>query len=108
LTLREIAASVCVREQYLSESLNRISGLGFRDHLRAVRVLHAAAALTDAEDTVEQIALACGYACAPQLNRHFKDLLHVTPTRFRWLCDANFHGAYTKPTEKKLRILPTP
>lgn len=103
LTLREISAFMNVREEYLSQLINRVSCHSFLNHLHAVRTLHAAAALADSRHTVEQIARDCGYILAPQLNRHFKHLLHLTPKRFRRVCDANLHAAYLKLTQTQLR-----
>jgi AraC-like DNA-binding protein len=87
LTLRQIAATLGRREQYLSQALNDVSRRKFTDHLNAIRLLHAVALLADTRDTVDSVALECGYACPEQLNRVFRNRLHVTPTRLRRLLD---------------------
>lgn len=85
LTLAEIAGRLQVRETYLSDVLNRVSGRGFLEHLHAIRVLHAMARLAEGPDKVATIARASGYCCASQLNRHFRRHVHTTPSRFRRL-----------------------
>jgi AraC-like DNA-binding protein len=99
LTLSQIAGSLGVSVQYLSESINQLSHHGFRDHLHAIRVLHAAALLVETQDSVDAVARHVGYLTAPHLTRHFCSLLHVTPARFRILTYAKCQAVQRNPTE---------
>ena len=89
LTLNEIARLLGVGPRYLSEYINALSHRDFLKHLHVIRVLHAAASLADTNDTIESIARTVGYVCAPQLNKHYRRLLHTTPSRFRAVVKVN-------------------
>jgi YesN/AraC family two-component response regulator len=92
LKLNRIADSLSLSVQYLSESIHRISHRGFLDHLHAIRVLHAAVALIETQESVHSITRRVGYLTAPHLTRQFHRVLHVTPARFRTV-------AFARPTK---------
>src|SRR5260221_12511151 len=89
LQLRALAASMPIGEAYLCDALKSISGRGFLDHLQTIRVLHVAVLLAETDLTIQAASSRCGYLHPPQLNRHFRRLLHTTPGRFRRLVNAS-------------------
>jgi AraC-like DNA-binding protein len=83
LTLRDIAAQLRIGDAHLCAVLKRTSGRGFLGHLHTIRVLHAIVLLAETDLTIKATARRCGYHHGPQLNRHFRKIVHTTPTRFR-------------------------
>ncbi|MGH9718659.1 MAG: helix-turn-helix transcriptional regulator [Bryobacteraceae bacterium] len=69
----------------LCKRFSRATGMLFRQHLRAVRMRHAARLLADDTRTLADVAFDVGYSQVSNFNRDFRRWYQVTPHRFRHL-----------------------
>lgn len=81
--LAEVAAQARLSPSYLSRLLKRHTGLGFLEHLRAIRLTKAAHLLTATNLIVKEIATEVGYKHVSDFDRHFKHRYGVTPGEWR-------------------------
>ena len=83
LTLESIAEENYISASYMSRIFRRVTGEGFGDYLRRVRLEQACRLLRETELPNEQIVYACGLRDVPTFYRQFKSHVGVTPNVYR-------------------------
>lgn len=84
LTLSRLADATGFSRHQVSETLNRHAGRNFYEFINGYRVAAVCEALErQREDTVLDIALACGFSSKSTFNTIFKQFTGVTPTAYR-------------------------
>lgn len=87
--LQEVADAVQVSRSKLAETFRREKGLTIGDYIRAARVERACRRLRDTRETLNEIALACGFCDQSHMARVFREELDITPLAYRRLMSAN-------------------
>lgn len=83
VTLRDISRTMGYTQSYLSTLFARRLGLPFSRYLQNLRIAAACDLLSNTQQSVEEIALACGYSDLKFFRSLFRDRLKVTPSEFR-------------------------
>ncbi len=83
LTLEGLAESLYISTSYLSRIFRRVTGEGFSDYLRRVRLEQACRLLRETDLPNEQIVYACGLRDIPSFYRLFKAQMGLTPYAYR-------------------------
>ena len=83
LTLEGIAEEHYISTSYLSRIFRRVTGEGFGEYLRRVRLEQACRLLRETELPNEQIVYACGLRDVPTFYRQFKSHVGMTPNTYR-------------------------
>ena len=83
LTAAAVARELRVSMSHLTRELKRHTGLGFRQHLRAIRIARAKELLADATLSIKEIAAAAGYSSASNLDRQFRSVVGRRPSAAR-------------------------
>ena len=83
LSLHEVAKSVNLSANYLSEKFKKITGVKFVDYVAAARVEKALALLVNMDLRISEIAFGVGFQSLSQFNRIFKRLVRQSPSEFR-------------------------
>lgn len=83
LTLESIAEENYISASYLSRIFRRVTGEGFGEYLRRVRLEEACRLLRETELPNEQIVYACGLRDIPTFYRQFKSHAGMTPNAYR-------------------------
>lgn len=85
LSAREIANTMGVTLSHLSRALVQWTGHGFLHHLNVVRVRHAQDLLVGTSLTVKEVAAHAGFSGPSTMDRQFRRLAGLTPSRYRCL-----------------------
>lgn len=83
VSLREVAQSVNISANYLSEKFKKVTGVKFVDYVAAARIERARELLVRADLRVSEIAFGVGFQSLSQFNRVFKRLVRQSPSEFR-------------------------
>lgn len=83
ITLAAIGEQMGYTPAYLSTLFSAKMGIPFSRYLQNLRIAAACQALTSSEDSVEAIALMCGYSDLKFFRDLFRERLHMTPSEFR-------------------------
>ncbi len=83
LTLTDIAAHLGMSERTLSRQCMTLTGQTVMDRLQNLRMMRAAALLTDTAQTLESIGAAIGMPDPSYFCRRFRRHFHMTPTQYR-------------------------
>ena len=83
LSLHEVAKSVNISANYLSEKFKKVTGVKFVDYVAAARVEKARALLVNMDLRISEIAFGVGFQSLSQFNRIFKRLVRQSPSEFR-------------------------
>ncbi|MBQ8407791.1 MAG: cobalamin-dependent protein [Clostridia bacterium] len=83
LTLESIADTLYISKSYLSRLFKRLTGNGFSEHLRNVRLLHSCKLLEETDLTVEEIMKQCGLRDTPSFYHNFNAYTGMTPHQYR-------------------------
>ena len=83
LSLREVAKSVNLSANYLSEKFKEVTGLSFVRYVGQTRTAKARDLLRNSNLRISEIAFAVGFQSLSQFNRVFKKLTRKSPTQFR-------------------------
>jgi two-component system response regulator YesN len=83
LTRDEVARTAGVSSGHLSEHMKERTGRSFVELLRDLRVEKACQRLAETEDTLSEIALACGFCDQSYFTRVFHDARGMTPRQYR-------------------------
>jgi AraC-like DNA-binding protein len=82
-SLTEVAKSVNISANYLSEKFKDVTGVNFLDYVARTRVEKACDLLQDPALRISEIAFATGFQSLSQFNRVFKKLTRKSPSEFR-------------------------
>ena len=83
LSLREVAKSVNLSANYLSEKFKEVTGINFVRYVGQTRTAKARNLLRNSNLRISEIAFAVGFQSLSQFNRVFKKLTRKSPTQFR-------------------------
>src|SRR5438477_10519667 len=83
LSLDQVARSVNISANYLSEKFKKVTGINFVDYVAHTRIEKARDLLHNVNLRISEIAFAVGFQSLSQFNRVFKKLTRQSPTQFR-------------------------
>ena len=83
LTLRAVARTVHLTPAAFSRFFRQMTGSTPVAHLNQVRIGRACRLLSESDQTVAEIAYACGFGNLANFNRRFRAIQRMTPTAFR-------------------------
>lgn len=83
LRIHEVAQRVAASPRQLQRVFADVGGLGFRTHLRRVRLSHAADLLGTTAVPVKEVARRVGYTDASQFSKAFKRSYGLSPSQAR-------------------------
>jgi transcriptional regulator GlxA family with amidase domain len=83
LSLTEVARSVNLSANYLSEKFKEVTGINFVRYIGRTRVARARDLLGNSNLRISEIAFAVGFQSLSQFNRVFKKLTRQSPTEYR-------------------------
>lgn len=83
VTIKECAERLGISDTYFQHLYSKAFGISFQKDLIRFRIEHARFLLSSTDMTLEQIAELCGYANEVHFYRQFKQLVHMTPAKYR-------------------------
>lgn len=83
ITLSSAAAGAAMSEGYLSKLFKRVTGLGFKEYLIAVRIINAKALLKNSAKSVSEIAFDCGFNDSNYFSKIFREHTGRSPLQYR-------------------------
>jgi AraC-like DNA-binding protein len=83
IAISDLADVVAFSKSHFSRAFKRSLGLSPMAYVTARRVERAKLMMTSSREQLTQIALACGFADQPHLNRSFRRLVGVSPGLWR-------------------------
>ncbi len=83
ITLDELAGRYRLNSTYFSNKFKTINGMGFKEYLNSVRIVHAERLLLETDLTITEIALQCGYESSNYFGDVFRKVNKVSPSQFR-------------------------
>ncbi|MFB9327835.1 AraC family transcriptional regulator [Paenibacillus aurantiacus] len=81
--LAELAIKACVSASHFSRVFKQLTGMNVTDYVNAKRLVRAKELLLSTDDTIETIALLCGFQGMRHFYDVFKKLTGVTPKMYR-------------------------
>jgi AraC-like DNA-binding protein len=85
LSLTQVAKSVNISANYLSERFKEVTGVNFVTYVARKRYEKARSLLTDLNLRVSEVAFAAGFQSLSQFNRVFKKFSGRSPSEYRAL-----------------------
>jgi len=85
ITLEDIAAKAGFSKFHFSRLFKQFTNASFYKYVNQQRIAHAEELLSNADLSVTQIAIQCGFSSTSSFIRMFKQLKNCTPTDFRKL-----------------------
>lgn len=83
LTLNGMAAMYQLNPSYFSARFKAINGVGFKEYLNNVRIIHAEKLLLETNKSITEIASECGYETSNYFGDTFRRIDHCSPSYFR-------------------------
>lgn len=83
VSLSEISEALHMDKYYLCHFFKEKTGITLSDWIANYRSQKATGLLTDTTQTIEAIALLCGFSSAPAFIRFFKNQIGITPHEYR-------------------------
>lgn len=83
LTLEHVSQAAHMSPSYFSRKFKGTAGLGFKEYLNYIRLQKASSLLGAADETITNIALACGFSDGNYFGDVFKQAKGMPPSRFR-------------------------
>jgi len=83
ITLDEIAAYVNLSSSHFSKKFKDDTGFGFKEYLLNVRIKHAADYLVNTKNSINDIALACGFSDSNYFGDVFRRIKGMSPSAYR-------------------------
>lgn len=80
LTIEDVAAEINSNRVYVSQIVNQLMQMSFREYVQKLRVLHAERYMTlHPFETQDKVAQVSGFADASSFNRKFRQMEGLTP-----------------------------
>lgn len=86
LTAEACGNQVYMSYSYFSRCFRKVTGKSFKEYLNTVRINHAEKALLTSQQSITEIASACGFNSVSYFIATYKKLKGVTPLEFRKTC----------------------
>jgi AraC family transcriptional regulator len=83
MDIDDLANLVALSRSHFSRAFKRSVGLPPMEYVVVRRVERAKAIISGAREPLAEVALACGFADQAHLNRRFRDIVGVSPGRWR-------------------------
>lgn len=83
MTLASLGGQMGYTPAYLSTLFAQKMGISFSHYLQNLRIAQACQLLASSEDSIEEIALRCGYSDLKFFRALFRSRLRMTPSEFR-------------------------
>ncbi|AZN39756.1 AraC family transcriptional regulator [Paenibacillus albus] len=81
--LRELSGNACVSSAHFSRVFKQLTGMNVTDYVNAKRLIRAKELLLASDESIETVALACGFQGLPHFYQSFKKLTGMTPRSYR-------------------------
>ena len=82
-TLEDVANEIFISQTYLSHLFNNLTGMTYSSYVTSVKVDMAKRLLLTTDDSINDIAIKCGFNQAGYFATTFKKVVGVTPKQFR-------------------------
>lgn len=83
ITIEDIASSAGLSESYFRTVFRENMNTSPLEYLNMIRVQKVCTMLIHTDDTIENIAMKCGFVTTSTLNRNFRKYLHEAPLKWR-------------------------
>ena len=83
LTLEGIAELCQLNPSYFSSKFKAVNGVGFKEYLNNVRIIHAEKLLLETDMSITEIAMKCGYETSNYFGDAFRRINGCSPSQFR-------------------------
>lgn len=83
ISSKELSGMAGLSVSQFERRFSNAFGVSPRQYLLRIRIESAARLLASTEQTVSEIALACGFHDHAHLSKSFRKMMHVSPTRYR-------------------------
>lgn len=83
LTLEGIADMCQLNPSYFSSKFKSVNGIGFKEYLNNVRIIHAEKLLLETDMSITEIAMKCGYETSNYFGDAFRRTNNCSPSQFR-------------------------
>ena len=93
MEIDELANVVALSRSHFSRAFKRSLGFSPMEYVVVRRVERAKAMISSTRESLAEVALACGFADQAHLNRRFREIVGISPGRWR-----RSHARIAKPT----------
>lgn len=83
LTLEGVADMCQLNPSYFSSKFKSVNGIGFKEYLNNVRIIHAEKLLLETDMSITEIAMKCGYETSNYFGDAFRRINSCSPSQFR-------------------------
>lgn len=83
ITLKSVAENLGYSYNYLSRSFNNMLQISFVDFINENRINYSLYLLRNSTSTITEIAYLCGYSSIRSFNRNFRNIMHISPSKYR-------------------------
>jgi AraC family transcriptional regulator len=83
MDIDDLANLVALSRSHFSRAFKHSVGLSPMEYVVVRRVERAKAIISETREPLAEVALACGFADQPHLNRRFRDIVGISPGRWR-------------------------
>jgi transcriptional regulator GlxA family with amidase domain len=83
IDIGDLANAVSLSRSHFSRAFKRSFGFSPMEYVVVRRVERAKAMIGGTREPLAEVALACGFADQPHLNRRFRDIVGISPGRWR-------------------------
>lgn len=83
ISLSDVCEKSGMSNYYFCRLFKNTLNIGFTDYLNAVRIYHAAEALSESDKSVLEVALDSGFSSVSYFNRVFKSIKNCSPSEYR-------------------------
>ncbi|WP_099470000.1 helix-turn-helix transcriptional regulator [Konateibacter massiliensis] len=88
ITLEMAASFANMSSTYFSKKFKLVTGFGFKEYLCKIRLTEACSRLLETNDSITEIAFACGFTDSNYFGDVFKKLKGVSPLQYRKMHEA--------------------